>query len=108
MKLMDVVRAIMDLTRLAREEAMHRMWQAHYDGRAEVCVTHLEKAEFVADLLARRGLTTMLEPAESSRSHQEPTLPPAAFRLPPVMTWRFTSLVQRLIRNIVNSMSTVR
>ena len=63
MKLMDVVRAIMDLTRLAREEAMHRMWQAHYDGRAEVCVTHLEKAEFVADLLARRGLTTALEPA---------------------------------------------
>ena len=64
MKLMDVVRAIMDLTRLAREEAMHRMWQAHYDGRAEVCVTHLEKAELVADLLARRGLTATLEPAD--------------------------------------------
>lgn len=64
MKLMDVVRAIMDLTRLAREEAMHRMWQAHYDGRAKMCVTHLEKAEFVADLLARRGLVAKLEPAD--------------------------------------------
>jgi ATP-dependent Clp protease adapter protein ClpS len=64
MKLMDVVRAIMDLTRLAREEAMHRMWQAHYDGRAEVCVTHLEKAELVADQLTHRGLSAKVEPAD--------------------------------------------
>lgn len=64
MKLMDVVHAIMDLTRLAREEAMRRMWQAHHDGRAELCITHLERAEFVAALLAHRGLTAKLEPAD--------------------------------------------
>lgn len=64
MKLMEVVHAIMDLTRLAREEAMHRMWQAHHDGRSEICLAHLERAEMIAELLAGRGVNAAIEPAE--------------------------------------------
>src|SRR4051794_22433130 len=61
--LMDVLRAILDLTRLCKEEATRHMWEAYYNGLSVVCVTHKERAEFVADQFGRRGITATIEPA---------------------------------------------
>ncbi len=61
--LMFVVRTVMELTRFCRDEATHRMWQAHHDGRSTVLVTYLERAELYAEQFAGRGLTVSLEPA---------------------------------------------
>jgi len=61
--LMHVVRSIMELTRFPREEATHKMWQAHHTGRAVVLQTHLERAELYVEQFADKGVTLVLEPA---------------------------------------------
>jgi len=43
--LMFVVRTIMELTRLCREEATHKMWEAYHGGRSILLVTSRERAE---------------------------------------------------------------
>ena len=57
-----VVRAIMDLTRFAKEEATHKMWEAYHAGRSLLLVTHLERAELYREQFADRGLAVALEP----------------------------------------------
>lgn len=57
----DVVRAVRRVTRFAEAEAMTRMWDAHHRGRAVVTTTYLERAEFLADLLAEGGIRVSLE-----------------------------------------------
>jgi ATP-dependent Clp protease adapter protein ClpS len=61
--LMFVVRTIMELTRLCRAEATHKMWEAHHSGRAQLLITHKERAELYAAQFADRGLRTLVEPA---------------------------------------------
>lgn len=61
--LMHLVRSIMELTRFAREEATHRMWQAHHTGRSVLLQTHLERAELYAEQFSNRGLSVLVEPA---------------------------------------------
>jgi ATP-dependent Clp protease adaptor protein ClpS len=62
-ELMFVVRAVMELTHYCREEATHRMWEAHHVGRSQVLVTHRERAELYVEQFADRGLQASLEPA---------------------------------------------
>ena len=57
----DVVRAVRRVTRFAEAEALARMWDAHHRGYAVVTTTYLERAEFLADLLAQGGLQVSLE-----------------------------------------------
>lgn len=60
--MMQVIRAIMDVTRLGRAEATHKMWQAHYGERSRILVTHLERAELYVEQFAAKGVAVMLEP----------------------------------------------
>jgi ATP-dependent Clp protease adapter protein ClpS len=60
---MFIVRTVMELTRLCRPEATHKMWQAHHCGSAVLLVTYRERAEMYAELFASRGLTVSVEPA---------------------------------------------
>jgi ATP-dependent Clp protease adapter protein ClpS len=60
--LMFVVRTIMELTRLCRAEATHKMWEAHHSGRAQVLITHRERAELYALQFVERGLQVVVEP----------------------------------------------
>lgn len=59
--LMFVVRTIMELTRLCRAEATHKMWEAHHNGRSLLLITHRERAELYAEQFASRDLLTLLE-----------------------------------------------
>jgi ATP-dependent Clp protease adaptor protein ClpS len=59
--LMFVVRTIMELTRLCRAEATHKMWEAHHSGRSLLLVTYRERAELYVEQFADRGLTTTTE-----------------------------------------------
>jgi ATP-dependent Clp protease adaptor protein ClpS len=59
----EVVRAVRRVTRFAEAEAMARMWDAHHRGRAVVTTTYLERAEYLADLLAEGGIRVSLEAA---------------------------------------------
>lgn len=61
--LMFIVRTVMELTRLCRAEATHKMWEAHHSGRSIVLVTYLERAELYVEQFASRNLNTTLEPA---------------------------------------------
>jgi ATP-dependent Clp protease adapter protein ClpS len=61
--LLFIVRAVMDLTRFCKEEAMNRMWEAYHIGRAVVIATHLERAELFVEQFAERGLVASVEPA---------------------------------------------
>jgi len=61
--LLAVVRAVRELTRFAEAEAMSRMWDVHHRGRAVVLTTYYERAEFLAEQFAQRGLSASLEPA---------------------------------------------
>ena len=61
--LMDIVRAIMELTRLCRAEATHKMWESHHCGRSVVLTTHKERAELFVEQFASRGVTVTIEPA---------------------------------------------
>lgn len=59
--LLFIARAVMDLTRFCKEEAMNRMWEAYHIGRAVVIATHLERAELFVEQFAERGLVASLE-----------------------------------------------
>ena len=61
--LLAVVRAVRRVTRFAEAEAMARMWDAQHRGRAVVVTTYLERAEFLAELLAEGGIRVSLEAA---------------------------------------------
>ncbi len=61
--LMFIVRTVMELTRLCRAEATHKMWEAHHSGRSVILVTHRERAELYVEQFASRNLATILEPA---------------------------------------------
>ena len=61
--LMFIVRTVMELTRLCRAEATHKMWQAHHCGQSILLVTYLERAELYVEQFASRNLNTVLEPA---------------------------------------------
>jgi ATP-dependent Clp protease adaptor protein ClpS len=60
--MMFVVRTVMELTRFCRTEATHKMWQAHYNGRAVILITHRERAELFVELFQHRGLRVAIEP----------------------------------------------
>jgi ATP-dependent Clp protease adapter protein ClpS len=60
---MFIIRTVMELTRLCRAEATHKMWQAHHCGRSILLVTFLERAELYVEQFASRNLNTVLEPA---------------------------------------------
>jgi ATP-dependent Clp protease adaptor protein ClpS len=62
-ELMAVVRTVMELIRFPREEATHKMWQAHHNGRSTILTTYLERAELYVEQFADRGVTTSVEPA---------------------------------------------
>lgn len=61
-ELMFIVRTIMELTRFCRTEAIHKMWQAHYNGRSVLVVTHQERAELFVELFTDHGLQVAIEP----------------------------------------------
>lgn len=61
--LMFIVRTVMELTRLCRAEATHKMWEVHHYGRSKLLVTYKERAELYVDQFADRGLTASVEPA---------------------------------------------
>ena len=58
-----VMRTVRDLTRFGEAEATHRMWEVHHRGRADVLVTHLERAELYVEQFADRGMVATVEPA---------------------------------------------
>jgi ATP-dependent Clp protease adapter protein ClpS len=60
--LMFVVQTVMDITHLCRDEATHKMWEAHHSGRSDLLVTHKERAELYVEQFADRGLTVLIEP----------------------------------------------
>lgn len=61
--LMFVVRTVMELTRLCRAEATHKMWEAYHYGRSQLLVTHKERAELYVEQFASRQLLVTIEPA---------------------------------------------
>jgi ATP-dependent Clp protease adapter protein ClpS len=61
-ELMGVVRAVMDVTRLCREEATHKMWESYHRGQSLLLITHKERAELYVDQFAHRGVTVAIEP----------------------------------------------
>src|SRR5262245_49350772 len=64
LELMFIVRTVMELTRLCRAEATHKMWEAYHTGRSVLLVTYKERAEFYAERFTERGLTVSIEPQE--------------------------------------------
>jgi ATP-dependent Clp protease adaptor protein ClpS len=60
--LMFVVRCVMELTRFARAEATHKMWEAHHGGRSVLFTTYRERAELFAELFTDKGLKVSIEP----------------------------------------------
>jgi len=64
LELMFIVRTVMELTRLCRAEATHKMWEAYHTGRSVLLVTYKERAELYAELFTDRGLTVSIEPQE--------------------------------------------
>jgi ATP-dependent Clp protease adapter protein ClpS len=61
--LMLIVQVVIEITRLCRAEATHKMWEAHHSGRSELLVTHKERAELYVEQFGDRGLTVTIEPA---------------------------------------------
>jgi ATP-dependent Clp protease adapter protein ClpS len=64
LELMFIVRTIMELMRLCRAEATHKMWEAYHCGRSVLLVTYRERAELYAERFTERGLTVSIEPQE--------------------------------------------
>jgi ATP-dependent Clp protease adapter protein ClpS len=60
--MMFVVRTVMELTRLCRAEATHKMWEAHHSGRSTLLVTYRERAELYVEQFASKGLSVTIEP----------------------------------------------
>src|SRR5262249_52866411 len=61
--MMNVVRTVMELTRLCRTEATHKMWEAHHFGRSQLLVTYKERAELYVEQFAGKGVPVTIEPA---------------------------------------------
>jgi ATP-dependent Clp protease adaptor protein ClpS len=61
--LMEIVRAIMDLTHFCRAEATNKMWEAHHSGRSLLLKTHRERAELYVEQFAAKGMRVMVEAA---------------------------------------------
>ncbi len=59
--MMHVIRTIMELTRLCRAEATHKMWQAHHSGRSLLIITYKERAELYVEQFKARGLEVTIE-----------------------------------------------
>jgi ATP-dependent Clp protease adaptor protein ClpS len=64
LELMFIVRTVMELTRLCRAEATHKMWEAYHCGRSILLVTYRERAELYAEQFTAKGLTVSIEPQE--------------------------------------------
>jgi ATP-dependent Clp protease adapter protein ClpS len=62
--LMLVVRTVMELIRFCRDEATHKMWQAHHTGRSVLLITYRERAELYIEQFASKGLSVTLEAEE--------------------------------------------
>ena len=60
--MMFVVRTVMELTRLCRAEATHKMWESYHCGRSILLITYKERAELYVEQFGERGLATSLEP----------------------------------------------
>lgn len=61
-ELMFIVRAVMDVTHLCREEATHKMWESYHQGQSQLLVTHKERAELYVDQFSDHGVTVTIEP----------------------------------------------
>ncbi|MGE3806307.1 MAG: ATP-dependent Clp protease adaptor ClpS [Gemmataceae bacterium] len=59
--LMHAMRTVMELLRFCVDEATHKMWQAHHEGKAPLLALHRERAELYAEQFAERGLNVTLE-----------------------------------------------
>jgi ATP-dependent Clp protease adapter protein ClpS len=59
--LMFVVRSVMELTRFPRAEATHKMWESVHRGRSVLVTTYLERAEFLVEQFAAKGLKVTAE-----------------------------------------------
>lgn len=59
-----VVRSIVELTPLKKEEAVERMVEAHNTGVSLLLVTHKERAELYRDQFRTKRLNVSLEPAQ--------------------------------------------
>ncbi|MBN1512876.1 MAG: ATP-dependent Clp protease adaptor ClpS [Phycisphaerae bacterium] len=60
-----VISAIVKLTPLSREEAIHRTLEAHETGITLLMVTHKERAELIQEQFAACSLTVTIEPDEA-------------------------------------------
>lgn len=63
-EMMFVVRTIVELTPLQKEEAVLRTLEAHERDVALLLVTHKERAELYQEQFQTKGLTVTIEPAE--------------------------------------------
>lgn len=54
----------MEVTRLCKDEATLKMWQAHHEGRSTLVRTYLERAELFVLLFLEKGLAVALEADE--------------------------------------------
>jgi ATP-dependent Clp protease adapter protein ClpS len=61
-ELMSIVRAVMNVTHLCREEATHKMWECYHSGHSQLLVTHKERAELYVDQFSDQGVTVTIEP----------------------------------------------
>jgi len=61
-ELMFIVRTVMELTRLGRAEATHKMWESYHSGRSVLLVTYKERAELYVEQFAAKGLSVIIEP----------------------------------------------
>lgn len=61
-ELMYTVRTIMELTRLGRAEATHKMWESYHNGRSVLLITYKERAELYVEQFAAKRLTVSIEP----------------------------------------------
>jgi ATP-dependent Clp protease adapter protein ClpS len=61
-ELMYIVRTVMELTRLCRHEATHKMWESYHSGRSVLLITYKERAELYVEQFASRRLTVTIEP----------------------------------------------
>jgi hypothetical protein len=61
---MRTLRTIMELTRFGVAEASQKMSVADHLGRAQLLVTHQERAELYAQQFADRGVIVSVEPVE--------------------------------------------
>jgi ATP-dependent Clp protease adapter protein ClpS len=61
-ELMFIVRTVMELTRLCRHEATHKMWESYHCGRSVLLITYKERAELYVEQFAERGVTVTIEP----------------------------------------------